>query len=127
MKKDSVFGTVLSESYPTTTVSGDETGTALDHTGSYKQRHICHAGAVSTDIIVKLQDSPDNSTWTDVVDAEVVGADTGVNTITFAATGGDNTAKQLGYLGNQRYSRIYVVSGAGALTAVAEKVTNLES
>ena len=81
----------------------------------------------TTAILVKLQDSPDNSAWTDVVAGEVTGADsTSVNYVTFSATD-DNSAHQLGYLGLQRYTRIAVISGAGSMGATSEVANTLGS
>jgi hypothetical protein len=128
MVKDLVFGRPCLESYPTTTVSGDETGNEIDNQGFRATRHIIMSGAVTTDIIVKLQETDTSgSGYTDVAAADLVGADTGVNTVTFAATGGDNICRSLGYLGNKRYTRIYVVSGAGALLAIADQEQVLQT
>lgn len=128
MRHDLVFGISVAESYPETTVSGSETGVTTDSNGKFAVKHVIHANAVTTNILVKLADSPDGSTWTDVVAAEVTGADsTSVNYVTIAATGGDNTAAQLGYLGLQRYTRIVVISGAGSIGAVAHLADSLAS
>ena len=128
MVKDLVFGLPGLESLVETTVSGSETGNAINHQGFDAVKHVIMSGAVGTDIIVKLQVSADGSTgWTDVVAAELVGADTGVNTVTFAATGGDNVVRQLGYLGGIQYSRVNVVSGAGSLVAIAIQEQNLQT
>ena len=48
----------------------------------------------------KLQDSPDNSTWTDVAAAQLDGTGPSIN-----AAGGQLTTYKVGYLGNQRYIR----------------------
>ena len=127
MRHDLVFGLSVAESYPETTVSGSETGVTLDGKGAYAVKHVIHVHAVTTAILTKLQDSPDDSTWTDVVAAEVTGADsTSVNYVTVSATG-DNTAAQLGYLGLQRYTRIAVISGAGSMGATSEVANTLGS
>ena len=128
MVKDLVFGRPCLESFPTTTVSGAETGNAIDGQGFIATRHIIMSGAVTTDVIVKLQESDSSgSGYTDVAAADLVGADTGVNTVTFAATGGDNICLSLGYLGGKQFTRINVVSGAGALLAVADQEQNLQT
>lgn len=49
----------------------------------------------------KLQDSPDNSTYTDVATALVDGSNPSVT-----AAGAQLTTYKLGYLGNQRYLRV---------------------
>lgn len=58
----------------------------------------------------KLQDSPDNSVWTDVVAGLVEGAFVAVS-----AGGGSNTIQSVGYKGAQRYIRI-VLTTSGATT-----------
>lgn len=128
MVKDLVFGRPCLESYPTTTVSGAETGNAIDGQGFIATRHIIMSGAVTTDVIVKLQASDaSGSGYVDVAADELVGADTGVNTVTFAATGGDNVCRSLGYLGGKQYTRIFIVSGAGAMLAIADQEQNLQT
>ena|SRR5579859_938191 len=56
----------------------------------------------------KLQDSPDNSTWTDVATTYLQGSFTAIS-----GTGQQNKAQKVGYLGTQRYVRaVDTVSGA---------------
>ena len=57
----------------------------------------------------KLQDSPDNSTWSDVVAAQLDGAFTAIT------TANANTVQAVGYIGGQRYVRA-VMTVAGATT-----------
>ena len=126
MVKDLVFGKPGLESIAAgTTLAGAENGSAIDGQGFYAVKHVMSTGTIGTTVVVKLQDSPDNSVWSDVVAAELVGADSGVNTVTFDEATQDNTIKQLGYLGLQRYTRLAVTAGAGDFSAVAIQGSNL--
>lgn len=58
----------------------------------------------------KLQDSPDNSTWTDVAAANLIGS--------FAAIA-SNTLQKVGYVGINRYLR-GVITISGATTGAVE-------
>lgn len=56
----------------------------------------------------KLQDSPDNTNWTDVAATYLQGSFTAI-----AGTGQQNAVQKVGYLGNQRYVKaVDTVSGA---------------
>tara|TARA_R110000751_G_scaffold29882_3_gene76888 strand:+ start:317 stop:742 length:426 start_codon:yes stop_codon:yes gene_type:complete len=60
---------------------------------------------------LEVEDSPDDSTWTDVPDALITDAVTGSNTGTFAkvdAPAEDSRIFTTAYLGRQRYVRIVV-------------------
>lgn len=59
---------------------------------------------------LKLQDSPDNSAWTDVVAADQVGTLTSVT-----GTGGQQMTQQVSYIGNKRYAR-GVITSSGTTT-----------
>ena len=121
-RRDSIFGTAVEESLVETTVSGGEFGNGIDLLRTYASKHIVQAGAVTTDVILKLQESVDDATYTDVAVTQMVG---GVNSFTILATGGDNSVIQVGGFNLQRYSRIAIVSGAGAISAIAETKTDL--
>lgn len=61
----------------------------------------------------KLQDSPDNSTWTDVATTYLQGSFTAVS-----GTGQQNAVQKVGYLGIQRYVQLVdTVSGSPATGA----------
>jgi hypothetical protein len=121
-RKDLIFGLSVAESMPSTAVTGGEFGTGIDSLNTYASKHIVLAGAVGTDLIIKLQESSDDSVYTDVPATQMIG---GVNSVTILATGGDNTAVQLGGFNLSRYSRIAVVSGAGTISAVSEVADDL--
>jgi len=65
----------------------------------------------SNDINLEVEDSPDDSAWTDCVDADLMAAVTGANTGTFAhidAATEDDAVYFTGYRGTQRYVRVVV-------------------
>ena len=65
----------------------------------------------SVKIELELEDSPDDSVWTDVVDADMRDPVTGTNTGTFAvidAAAEDDAVYVAGYRGNKRYVRVVV-------------------
>lgn len=64
--------------------------------------------------VVKLQDSPDNSTWTDVAAANLSGS--------FPANLTSTTMVEVGYLGRQRFLRA-VVTCSGTTTGGVYGVT----
>lgn len=110
MRKDLIFGTKVVESLPAGTTTGN--GTAVDIKGSYAAKHVVTCDAFTADITLKLQDSPDNSTWTDVAASKMIG---GANSLVFTATGNG----QIGGFDLQRYQRLVYVSGTGTVSATA--------
>ena len=124
MRKDIFFGKSVVESMAETTVSGGEFGNGVDSLRTFAQGHIVLAGSVGTDIVLKLQESSDDSTYTDVPVSRMIG---GVNSFTIAASGGDNTAIKIAGFDLKRYSRLAVVSGAGDISAVALLCDNFGS
>ena len=65
----------------------------------------------------KLQDSPDNSTWTDVAAGNQIGTFTAVT-----SAGGANKIQRMAYVGTQRYVRA-VVTVSGATTGAIYGIT----
>tara|TARA_R110000851_G_scaffold88877_4_gene193921 strand:+ start:914 stop:1339 length:426 start_codon:yes stop_codon:yes gene_type:complete len=103
------------------TITADFNGAACDllnHDGSLLVVNMGNSGdTLSSTVYIELEveDSPDNSTWTDVADDLITGAVTGTNTGTFAkvdAPAEDSAIFTTAYLGRERYVRIVVnVSG----------------
>jgi hypothetical protein len=116
MRKDLIFGTSIVESFAAGTTTGN--GTAVDLNGSYAAKHVVSCDAFTADITLKLQDSPDNSVWTDVAASKMIG---GANSLVFTATGKD----QIGGFDLQRYQRLVYVSGTGTVSADAELANRL--
>lgn len=121
-REDLIFGTSVAESMPTTAVTGGEFGLGVSSLQTYASKHIVLAGAVGTDLVLKLQESADDITYTDVPGTQMIGQ---VNSFTILATGGDNTAIQMGAFDLQLYSRVAVVSGAGTISAIVVLADNL--
>ena len=120
-RRDSVFGTNVALSLASAVISGSETSASVNADASHAPKFVFLTAAVGTDIIIKLQESVDDSVWTDVDATEVV-SDSFLTAgqLTIPATGGDNTATQLGYVGCKQYSRFFIVSGAGTLGATSQ-------
>lgn len=126
MRRDLVFGTGVEQVQASTVVSGSEVSSSVNMDANYGVKFIINADAVGTDVIIKLQESVDDSVWTDVDASEVVSNSAlSSGQLTILATGGDNTASQLGYVGFQQYARYFVVSGAGTISGVGEVASDI--
>jgi hypothetical protein len=68
-------------------------------------------GAATTPATVKIQESTDNSTFTDVADTDLIGL-TG-NTSGVAQTA--STVVQIAYIGAKRFVRVITTAGTAAL------------
>lgn len=124
MRKDIFFGKSAVESMAQTTVSGGEFGNGVDSLRTFAQGHMVLSGAVGTDIVLKLQESSDDVTYTDVPVSRMIG---GVNSFTIVSGSGDNTVTEIAGFDLKRYSRLAVVSGAGDISAVALLCDNFGS
>jgi len=105
------------QSLAPTATAATRTGTAID-LQEYESATVELSVGAWTDgtHTPKLQDSPDNSTWTDVAAGNLLGTFSAI-----AGTNAQNAVQLVGYIGAQRYIRpVITVSGAttGALTAV---------
>ena len=121
-RRDSVFGTNVALSLASAAVSGSEVTAAVDMDGASAPKFTILSAAVGTDIIIKVQESVDNSVWTDVDASEVVSDDALLaGQLTIPATGGDNDAFQLGYVGFKQFVRLFVVSGAGTIGITSQQ------
>lgn len=102
--------------------TADVNGAGVDRQGYDSVLHIVNvgesgdtlSGSVYMDLI--LQDSPDNSTWTDVTDANYInGAFTDSANGIFATiddAAEDDAVHKIGYRGPERYSRVvYDITG----------------
>lgn len=121
MRRDNVFCSAVAQVYASQVVSGSEVSSSVDMDGNSAVKFIVDALAVGTDVIIKLQESVDDSVWTDVDASEVV-SDSALSSgqLTIPAIGGDNTSSQIGYVGFKQYARFSVVSGAGTIGGIAE-------
>ena len=118
MRKDLIFGTSVAESFSAGTTSGN--GTTVDGLRTYAQKHIVSCDVFTATITLKLQDSPDDSVWTDVAANKMIG---GANSFVIAATG----ESQIAGADLQRYQRLVYVSGTGTVSAVAVLADDLGS
>lgn len=93
-------------------------GTGVDLKGYQAVMFVIKSGTLTDGAYaINVQESDDNSTYTDATAADIVGTEP-----SFALTD-DNTAKKVGYVGDKRYARIQVVStsvtSGGTIGAVA--------
>ena len=126
MRRDIVFGTNVSQLYASQAVTGSEVSSSINMSDNTAVKFIIDALAVGTDLILKLQESVDDSAWTDVDASEVVSDQALIaGRLTIPATGGDNTSNQMGYVGFQQYSRVFVVSGGATIGVIGEVAPNI--
>lgn len=98
------------------TYNSDQTGASADLSGYDAAMAVMHCGAVTDGTHTpKLQESDDNSTFTDVAAADLDGS--------FAAMTA-NSIQRVGYAGAKRYIRVYVTS-SGTTGAVYGAVISL--
>ncbi len=97
--------------------TADENGTGVDLRGYNKALVICEMGnsgdtlSGSVEINIEVEESDDNSTFTDVADADLQTSVTGANTGTFAhvdAPAEDSAVFMTTYRGTKRYIRTVV-------------------
>ena len=102
-RRDNVFGSNVSQVYASQAVTGSEVSSSINMNANTAVKFIIAAMAVGTDLILKLQESVDDSVWTDVDASEVVSDQLLIaGRLTIPATGGDNTDNQMGYVGFQQ-------------------------
>lgn len=85
------------------------------------------SGSVLWDL--EIEDSPDDSVWTDATDAQITNAVTGTNTGTFAridAAAEDDAVYFTGYRGDQRYVRVVINATGTHATGTPMSVTALQ-
>lgn len=90
------------------TATGDRTGEGVDLQGHDAALAVLHVGTFSTgSFTAKLQESDDNTTFSDVGTDDQIGAFTVVD-----ATDEDDTVQKVGYIGSKRYLRGFIDAGA---------------
>jgi hypothetical protein len=94
-------------------IGGAVLGTGIDLAGAEAALVILNAGAATAAATVKIQESDDNSTFTDVADTDLIGI-TG-NPAGFTATA--STVQKISYVGVRRYVRVATTAGTAALLA----------
>lgn len=89
------------------TINSDTTtnGVSVDTQGYESVMFVYGVGALTDgDYTPLVQESSDNSTWSNVADADLIGSEAS------KALDTDNTVSKIGYKGNERYVRASVVS-----------------
>jgi hypothetical protein len=92
-------------------IGGAVSGTGVDLQGCEAALVILDNGAATTAATVKVQESDDNSTFTDVADSDLIGT-TG-NPAGVAQTA--STVVKVSYVGAKRYIRVATTAGTAAL------------
>lgn len=121
MQKEQVSDFKVVHCLTPATRTADANGTAVDTQGYGSVSFFALFGASGDTLSgsvyaeVELEESDDNSTFTDVADADVVTAVTGTNTGTIAVVNDpaeDDQTYKAGYIGGKRYVRpVYNVTG----------------
>jgi hypothetical protein len=92
-------------------IGGAVNGTGIDLAGAESALIVLQNGAATAGATVKVQESTDNSTFTDVADTDLIGL-TG-NTSGVAQTA--STVVKVSYVGTKRYIRVATTAGTAAL------------
>lgn len=92
-------------------IGGAVNGTGIDLAGAEAALIVLSNGAATAAATVKVQESSDNSTFTDVADTDLIGL-TG-NTSGVAQTA--STIVKVSYVGTKRYIRVITTAGTAAL------------
>ncbi|HHZ96992.1 MAG TPA: hypothetical protein EYN67_15895 [Flavobacteriales bacterium] len=119
MRKDLIYGMSVQESLNAGTTAGN--GLSVDTLRKFAAKHVITCDAFTSDVTIKLQDSPDDSVFTDVPASKMIGASA---TVVFTAV---NQTKQIAGADLARYQRVVLVSGTGTLSGIAETADNLGS
>lgn len=102
-------------------IGGAVNGTGVDLSGAEAATVLLNSGAATTPATVKIQESADNSTFTDVADSDLIGT-TG-NTSGVAQTA--SNLNKVSYVGAQRYIRVITTAGTAALFSAEVVRTHL--
>jgi hypothetical protein len=92
-------------------IGGAVNGAGVDLAGAEAAVVVLSNGAATAAATVKIQESTDNSTFTDVADTDLIGL-TG-NPAGVAQTA--STIVKVGYVGSKRYLRVITTAGTAAL------------
>ncbi len=87
------------------TYNSNQTGTGIDLQGYESSMTVVHSGAVTDGTHTpKMQESDDDSAYTDVAAADMEGTFADIST---------NAVQRVGYKGGKRYLRVFVTSSGG--------------
>lgn len=106
--KDLVNNISAAITLPPATRTADANGTGVDLRGYGSAAVIVVTGTITDGThAITVQESDDNSTWSDVADADLIGTEPSIG------AADDNKLYEIGYRGRKRYLRANVaVSGA---------------
>lgn len=99
-------------------IGGAVTGTGVDLSGAEAALIIVDNGAASTAATIKVQESADNSTFTDVADTDLIGLTGNSSGVLQTAS----TVVKISYVGSQRYIRVNTLTGASSALLSVEVV-----
>lgn len=89
----------------------DVTGSTVDLRGADAAAAIVHYGVITDGgFTAKLEESDNDSDWTDVAAADQVGS------FTEALAASDETTQSVSYIGNKRYIRVYIEETSAGTT-----------
>ena len=92
-------------------IGGAVLGTGVDLEGCEAALIILDNGAATTAATVKIQESADNATFTDVADSDLIGLTGNAAGVAQAAA----SIVKVSYVGAQRYIRVSTTAGSAAL------------
>lgn len=95
----------------------DPTPVVIDTKGYESVTFVLATGTVTDAQTLNVQESADNSTYSDVAAADIIGGSTKLSAFETMAAGDDDTIKTLGYKGSKRYLKV-VSTAAGATGAI---------
>jgi hypothetical protein len=98
--------------------TGAVTGTGVDLAVCDAALVIIDNGAATTPATVKIQESVDNSTFTDVADTDLIGTTGNPAGVLQTAS----SIAKISYIGTQRYIRVSTIAGGSAALISAEVV-----
>lgn len=118
---DAEFGKTALVAMDYTDVTGATNGDTIDMKGRRGALFVLHGHTMAAGTFTfKLQDSDDGSTWADVAAAYVSESS---NSVAFAAASEDDSVKQIGYHGFERYVRcVCTPSGASSTNYLSASV-----
>lgn len=101
-----------------------QVGTAVDRKGFESVTYAIATGSIAdadATFTVLLQESDDNSTYTDVADADLLGTEA----LAGFQFDDDNECRKLGYIGAKRYTKLTITPVANASAALISAVAIL--
>jgi hypothetical protein len=99
------------QSVASQSIGGAVNGTGVDLAGAEAALIILSNGAATTPATVKIQESDDNSTFTDVADTDLIGTTGNPSGVAQTAS----TIVKVSYVGAKRYIRVVTTAGTAAL------------